>query len=66
MNPQFPFDSDDDDMLRLATLHGDPYIPEGPNMNPDASDHIRQMLTKQPEDRITIDGIKSHPFFRDL
>ena len=66
MNSQFPFDSDDDDMLRMATLHSDPYIPEGPNMNPDASDLIRQMLTKRPEDRITIDGVKSHPYFRDL
>lgn len=53
-------------MLRMATLYSDPYIPEGGDMNPDAGDLIRKMLTKRPEDRITIDGIKRHPFFRNL
>ena len=66
MNSQFPFDSDDDDMLRMATLHSDPFLPEGSNMNPDAKDLICQMLTKRPQDRITIDGIKRHAYFRNL
>lgn len=56
-----PFEGDTLTNVFEKIVYSDPFIP--PSITPGLSDLLKKMLTKQPEDRITIDKIKKHEWF---
>lgn len=56
-----PFDDNNDGRLTDLILKMDPSYPT--TFSPQLKDLLEKMLTKDPLRRITIDGIKQHPFF---
>lgn len=56
-----PFEGDTLTNVFEKIVYSDPFIP--PFISPGLSDLLKKMLTKQPEDRITIDKIKKHEWF---
>lgn len=43
---------------------GEYYMPK--NLSPEAKDLIRRMLRKDPQERISLNDVLSHPFFQKL
>eukprot|EP00796_Vickermania_ingenoplastis_P001267 gene1267-725_t len=56
-----PFDAATDYLLMKAILEEEPSYPA--DMDPEAVDLIKKLLTKAPEKRPGMDGVKKHPFF---
>lgn len=56
-----PFEGETLSNVFEKIVYSDPFIP--PFITPGLSDLLKKMLTKQPEDRITIDKIKKHEWF---
>ncbi|KAK0543691.1 hypothetical protein OC846_006326 [Tilletia horrida] len=56
-----PFDDDDEDVMRLKILQGDYVIPD--ELSEDAKDLIRSILKQNPNERLGIRAILSHPWF---
>lgn len=56
-----PFEGDTLSNVFEKIVYSDPFIP--PFITPGLSDLLKKMLTKQPEERITIDKIKKHEWF---
>jgi serine/threonine protein kinase len=58
---RLPFDDDNIQRLLLKVQAGQFHLP--PELSDDVKSLIQAMLTVDPEDRITLEGIKAHPWF---
>jgi serine/threonine protein kinase len=58
---RLPFDDDNIQRLLLKVQAGQFHLP--PDMSEDLRSLIRSMLTVDPDERITLEGIKVHPWF---
>ncbi|OHT01980.1 hypothetical protein TRFO_31060 [Tritrichomonas foetus] len=58
---KFPFYDENVSNVLQKIVYSDPYFP--PTISSQFSDLIKKMLVKQPENRITLEMIKRHPWF---
>ena len=58
-----PKDQNGAKSMYQATLKGCPAIPEGINVSGPCLDLLKHLLTPEPQQRVTIEGIMSHPWF---
>lgn len=58
---RLPFDDENLQRLLLKVQAGQFHLPS--NLPDDLRDLIKKMLTVDPDERITLDGIKAHPWF---
>lgn len=61
---RLPFDDDNIQRLLQKVQIGNYHLPS--DIPTDLRNLIRAMLTKDPEERISIDGIKNHPWFKSV
>eukprot|EP00178_Gracilaria_changii_P025351 TRINITY_DN78132_c0_g1_i1.p1 TRINITY_DN78132_c0_g1~~TRINITY_DN78132_c0_g1_i1.p1 ORF type:complete len:482 (+),score=87.97 TRINITY_DN78132_c0_g1_i1:1163-2608(+) len=61
---RLPFDDDNIQRLLQKVQAGQYHLPS--NLPPDLRDLIKSMLTVAPEERITLEGIKQHPWFTSI
>lgn len=61
---RLPFDDDNIQRLLQKVQIGQYHLPS--DLPKDLRDLIKQMLTVDPDKRITLDGIKNHPWFKSI
>lgn len=59
-----PFENSNISMLFNTIISEEPPYPHFSRISPSLVDLIKKMLVKNPNDRITIEEIKKHPFFK--